>query len=163
MMTPEMDYKAIEERVEASVRREKNISKFVLFAANLGMYVVFLMMSWQMFLANGGTPPQWADMINWPGITKPTTDPFTSALLMVSIGWGIGLFMHVVSLIIDSRLGERSIRDRAMGREMRKAMTEMSREQEKRKGMMRLTDDGELEAVEDVMEEAVPIQQNRKG
>ena len=61
------------------------------------------------------------------------------------------------------------MRDRATGREIRKEMERLGldelEEHEKRKGMMRLTDDGELEAVDDVAEEVAgtPIKQNRKA
>lgn len=172
-MSQEMDYKGMRERVEASVRKEKNLVKFLLFAVNLGLFVLFLFMSWQMYLNNGGAPPVWEDFMNWPGITRTFTNPATSALVMVSMGWGVALLFQFISLIIDSRWGERSIRDRATGREMRKEMARVGldelEEQQKRKGMMRLTDDGELEAVDDeldttdsMIETAVPIQQNRK-
>ena len=166
-MSPEIDYQAMNERIEAGVRKEKNLSKFVLFLVNLALFVVFLVLAWQMFVQGGGTPPTMADMINLPGVPKPTSNPLTSALLMMSVGCGIAVFIQAVMMIIDTPLGERSIRDRAAGREMRKAMARAAAaaadEPEKRKGMMRLTDDGELEAIEDVTAVEVPIQQNRKG
>jgi len=87
---------------------------------------------------------------------------------MVSMGWGVALLLQFISLIMDSRWGERSIRDRATGREMRREMARVGlndlEEQSKRKGLMRLTDDGELEAVDDadVVEDAELNQQNRK-
>ncbi|MBI1281655.1 MAG: hypothetical protein GC179_26250 [Anaerolineaceae bacterium] len=166
-MSSEMDYKAINERVEKQVRREKNLTKFILFATNLGLYVMFLFIAWQMYLANGGTPPRLEEMVNIPGIARFGGNPTTSALVMLSVGWAVALLLQVVGFIIDLPIGERSIRDRATGREMRREMTRLGlaslEEQEKRKGMMRLTDDGELEDVDDVVEEALQIQQNRKG
>lgn len=167
-MSPEMDYKAIKERVEVQVRREKNLSKFILFATNLGLYAVFLFIAWNMYLRNGGTPPRPEDFVNLPGFSRPAGDPTTSALVMLTIGWTVALLLQAVGFIIDAPIGERSIRDRAMGREMRKEMTRLGMDdleaQEKRKGMMRLTDDGELEALDDVAEvEVTPIQQNRKA
>ncbi len=165
-MSSEMDYKAINERVEKQVRKEKNLSKFILFVVNLGLFVMFLSMAWNMYLSNGGTPPRIEEFLNIPGVAKPSGDPSTSALIMLSVGWAVALLFQVIAMVIDTPIGERSIRDRATGREMRREMaraqTEDTEEHEKRKGMMRLTDDGELEAVDDVVEEAVPIQQNRK-
>ena len=168
-MSQEMDYKGIRERVEASVRKEKNLIKFLLFTVNLALFVLFVFMSWQMYLNNGGTRPNWEDFINWPGVTRTLTNPNTSALVMVSMGWGVALLLQFVNMLIDSRWGERSIRDRATGREMRKEMTRLGLDtlevNQKRKGMMRLTDDGELEAVDDAdaVENAELIQQKRKG
>jgi len=165
-MSSEMDYKAVKERVEAQVRREKNLSKFVLFAVNLALFLVFTIFAWRTYIASGGSLPTLEQMTNIPGIPKPAMDPVMSILLMMSVGWGIAVFMQIVAMIIDTPLGERSIRDRATGREMRKEMARVGledlEEHEKRKGMMRLTDDGELEAVDDAAEEAVQIQQDRK-
>ncbi len=164
-MSSEMDYKAINERVEKHVRKEKNLAKFILFATNLGLYVMFLFIAWQMYLSNGGTLPRPEDLVNIPGLARFGGNPTTSALVMLSIGWAVALLFQVIGMIIDTPIGERSIRDRATGREMRNEMARLKlddvEEQEKRKGIMRLTDDGELEAVDDVVE--VPIEQNRKG
>ena len=167
-MAPEMDYKAIKERVEERVRKEKNLSKFILFVANLGLFVVFMFIAWNTYVSNGGKLPPIEAFVNVPGVAKPALDPATSALVMLSIGWMVALIFQVVAMIIDTPIGERSIRDRATGREMRKEMarlgTDELEEQEKRKGMMRLTDDGELEAVDDVSDVVVnPIKQNRKA
>ena len=166
-MSTEMDYQAMDERVEAGVKKEKNLAKFLLFVINLAMFVVFVVMAWQIHILNGGALPTMAEMINMPGVPKPTMNPMTNALLMMSVGWGIAIFMQAVSMIMDTSLGERSIRDRVTGREMRKEMARIRLEDkeasQKRKGMMRLTDDGELEAIDEVADEAVPNQQNRKG
>lgn len=168
-MASEMDYKGIKERVEKDVRKQKRLAKFILFATNLGLFIVFMVIAWQMFLNGGGTPPQGAEFINLPGIAKPAGNPLTNALVMLSIGWAVALILQATGFFIDSPIGERSMRDRATGREMRKEMERLGldelEEHEKRKGMMRLTDDGELEAVDDVAEEVpvTPIKQNRKA
>ncbi len=169
-MASEMDYKGIKERVEKRVQKEKNLAKFILFASNLGLYVMFLVIAWHMYLLNGGTLPQLDTMINLPGFVKSIGDPTTSALVMLSMGWAVALLFQAIGFIIDTPIGERSIRDRAMGREMRQEMARLGvddlEENEKRKGMMRLTDDGELEAVDDVAEvevQVTSIKQNRKG
>ena len=168
-MSSQMDYKGIKERVEVRVRKEKRLSKFILLATNMGLYVMFLVIAWRMYLLNGGTLPTVEMMVNIPGLTKTLGDPTTSALMMLSIGWAVAVLLQTIGFIIDSPIGERSIRDRAMGREMRKEMTRLGmdelEEQEKHKGMMRLTDDGELEAVDDVSEAAdlTPIKQHHKA
>jgi hypothetical protein len=168
-MASEMDYKAIKDRVEKQVRKEKRLAKFILFAVNFGLFVVFMVIAWGMYLRNGGTPPQWENFVNFPGIARSAGDPFTNAMVMLTIGWVAALILQAVGFIIDSPIGERSIRDRATGREMRREMERLGldelEEHEKRKGMMRLTDDGELEAVEDLAEEVAvtPIKQNRKA
>ena len=166
-MSSEMDYRAINERVEVGVKKEKNFAKFILFAVNLGLFVMFLFMAWNMYLSNGGVPPRWEEFVNLPGVIKSAGNPATSALVMLTVGWAVALLFQVISLIMDTSLGERSIRDKVTGREMRKELARLQvenlEEPEKLKVMMRLTDDGELEAVDDVAEIAVSNQQNRKG
>lgn len=166
-MASEMDYKGIKERVEKDVRKQKRLAKFILFATDLGLFIMFIVIAWGLYLRNGGTPPQLENFMNM-GLARPG-DPFTSALVMLSIGWAVALILQLTGFLIDSSFGERSMRDRATGREMRKEMERLGlddlEEHDKRKGMMRLTDDGELEAVDDVAEEVAvtPIKQNRKA
>jgi len=166
-MSSEMDYRAINERVEVGVKKEKNFAKFILFAVDLGLFVMFLFMAWNMYLGNGGVPPRWEEFVNLPGVIKSAGNPATSALVMLTVGWAVALLFQVIGLIMDTPLGERSIRDKVTGREMRKELARLQvenlEEPEKLKVMMRLTDDGELEAVDDVAEVAVSNQQNRKG
>lgn len=166
-MPTEMDYKAINERVEAGIKKEKNFAKFLLFAVNLGLFVVFLFIAWSTYLSNGGVPPRWEEFVNLPGLAKPAGNPATSALVMLTVGWAVALLFQVIGIVMDTPLGERSIRDRVTGREMRKELARLQvdnlEEPEKLKVMMRLTDDGELEAVDDASEvEANLIPQNRK-
>ena len=166
-MAADMDYKAIKERVEKDVLKQKRLAKFILFATNLGLFCMFMVIAWGIYLGNGGTPPQLENFINM-GLALPSGDPFTSAMVMLTTGWVIALILQGIGFIIDSRIGEQSIRDRATGREMRKEMERLGldelEEHEKRKGMMRLTDDGELEAVDEVAEvDVTPIKQNRKA
>jgi len=81
----------------------------------------------------------------------------------------MGLIFQGVSLALDTKSGEERIRERLVAREINREMLKMGlddvEEHEKRKGMMRLTLDGELEAVDDVAEEVAvtPIKQNRKA
>ncbi|MEZ4669339.1 MAG: hypothetical protein R3E39_15650 [Anaerolineae bacterium] len=149
-MRPEIDYPAIQQRVDAKVKKEMRLAKFVLFAVNLGLFVVFIFMAWQLYLSNGGEPPIWEQFVNIPGIARSAGNPTTGALVMLTVGWGIGLLFQLISLIFDTRLGERQTRERLMGREVNKELARLGLEpstdqQEKSKHMMRLSDDGELE------------------
>lgn len=166
-MMPEMDYQAIRQRVEEGIRKEKLLAKFVLFCLNFALFIVFMVLAWQTHVVAGGALPRWEDFINLPGIPRANVDPNTSALMMASAGWGIALLFHVVSMILDTRLGERQIRERVMGREINKEMERLGvnslEAYEKRKTMMRLTDDGELEALDgldDVRPETVARQRS---
>lgn len=162
-MSQEMDYKGIKERVEKQLRREKFWLRLFLLGLTVVLFVIFGVMAWQQF--NGGVLPPLSEWSNYPGKIS-TVDGPTSAMMLMTGGWLVAIIMQVIMLILDTQVGERKMREQIMGREVNREMARLGlddlEEQSKRKGMMRLTDDGELEAVDDLIEEAVPIQQNRK-
>ena len=167
-MAPELDYRAIRERVDEKLKREMRLAKFVLFAVNLGLFAACMVMAWHLYLSNGGVPPVWEEFINIPGIARPAGNPATSALVMLTVGWIVALLIQGVSMILDTKLGQRQTRERIMGREVNKEIERLGlyteSQKEKAKHVMRLSDDGELEeVVEDVepLEEAIAKQ--RRG
>ncbi len=166
-MSEELDYQRINERVEESVKRDKRLAKYLPFVINAVLFVIVLVIGWQIYLGNGGSLPGLDEIINLPEILRSRGNPTTAALLILCGGWALALLFQGVVLIIDTPFGERAMRDKAMEREIRKEMTRMrlaeQKAPEKRKGMMRLTDDGELEAIDDVVEiDVTPIKQYRK-
>jgi hypothetical protein len=167
-MSPQLDYRAIRQRVDEKVKKEMRLAKFALFAVNLGVFTLFSFIAWQTYLSNGGVPPRWEDFLNIPGVARPAGDPATSALVMLTMGWVVALIIQVVSLVFDTRLGERQTRERIMGREVNKEIARLGldtdEQQEKAKHIVRLSDDGELEEV--VEDDAVlepEVKQNRSG
>ncbi len=162
-MSAEIDYKAVRQRVEAKLRREKLWLKLFLLGISVVMFVIFAVTSWGMF--NGGVLPPLDQWLNMPGKVV-TVDPQTSALMMMTLGWLVAILLQSISVIFDTKLGEKQLRERIMGREINSELNRLGlddvEEHEKRKGMMRLTDDGELEEVVDISDEVVPNEQMRK-
>ncbi len=158
-MPSEVDYQDIDERVETRIQREKKLAKFLPFVVNLILFIGIMGFAWQRYLADGGIFPSFDQFSNL--VANP--------LLLVSFGWSVGLLIQFVGLIMSTPLGEWSMRESATEQVIHEEVVQMRKQpresREKRKGMMRLTDDGELEAIGDVdlAEVEVLNQQNRKA
>ena len=147
MMSLDLDYRAIRKRVEEGVKRQKQITRTVLFVVNLCVYILFMIIGWGIFLSSGG-----AEASSAAGVGR-SQSPLIGAMIMLSMSGFLSIMFQGISLSLDTRSGEESMRSklvsRLISREMLKMGLDEADENEKRKGMMRLTEDGELEAVED--------------
>jgi hypothetical protein len=134
-MSAEIDYRAVRQRVEAGVKKQKMMARVICFVVSLVMFILFLVIAWSMYVGNTGV--------------AGNTDATTGAMIMLSAGWGSSVLFQFVLLLFDTKIGEQSIRERVTGRELGRELLNLGEEEpdEKRKQMMRLTDDGELEAV----------------
>ena len=98
---------------------------------------------WGIFLSSGG---QNVIVLNSGG--KPE-QVLVGAMIMLSLVGFMGLVFQLAGLSLETRRGEERIRERLVAQEINREMLNMGldevEEHEKRKGMMRLTDDGELE------------------
>lgn len=159
-MTPELDYPAIRKQIEAGIQKEKRNMRLIFFAISLVLFIAFTVIAWGM----SGLNPM--DASNIPGIPSNASDPLTSAMVMLNLGWFAALLFQFVNIVVDTRAGEQQIRDRVTGREMSKALLDLSEDQagpirEKAKHMMRLSDDGELEAIVEPEAEDSPARAQR--
>lgn len=153
----ELDYRALRKQVETDLKRQKNLTRWILFVVNLFLYLLFVAISWGMFIAAGG-----ADLTpNIPGVSQ--SDPITGAMIMLTVAGGLGLMFQFITAMLDTRAGEASMRAKLMARlmseEVMRLGEESDSEQEKAKRMMRLSDEGELE---DIIEEEMPPQSQRQ-
>jgi hypothetical protein len=144
-MSSDLDYRAIRKRVEAGVSRQKFRVRMGFFFGTLFSYIVFLIIAWAIFLTSGGAEAS-------ASLASGKSDsPLVGAMIMLSMSGLMGLIFQAVSLSLDSKQGENRIRERLVAREINSEMLKMGldevEEHQKRKGMMRLTDDGELEEV----------------
>lgn len=147
-MSSEMDYRAVRQRVEEGIKKQKKIARWVLFAVSIFMFILFLAIAW----GNGGV--------------QRNTDPTTGAMIMLSIGWWTAILFQFISLMLDTQLGERSIRERVIRHELFREMLESANAigfHEKRKRVMQLTDDGELEAIAETADTADISSRQAKG
>lgn len=146
-MTPELDYRAIRQRVEDGVRRQKQVTRTVLFGVNVFIYALFMLIGWGIFLSSGGAAASAA------AAAGQSDSPLVGAMVMTSMAGFMGLMFQFISLMMETKRGEDSLRERLAAREINLELLKLGMDDaavmEKRKGMMRLTDDGELEAVVD--------------
>ncbi len=159
-MTSDLDYRVIRKRVEAGIVQQKFRTRMGLFIGSLFMYILFMLIGWGMFLASGGQ--------NVPIVDAQGDSILVGAMVLLSMSGFFGVLFQFIALMMETRSGEERIRERLVAREINREMLRMGmddvEEHEKRKGMMRLTDDGELEEViEDTaaLDEDVPLKQRR--
>lgn len=161
-MTLDLDYRAIRKRVEAGVQRQKQIMRTTLFVVNLCMYIVLMLVGWGIFLGFGGAEASAA-------LASGRSDsPLVGAMIVLSVAGFMGVLFQFITLMVETRRGEENMREKLLAREINRELLNLgldeSEETEKRKGMMRLTDDGELETLDDAAaaDEEVLLKQSRK-
>lgn len=162
-MTSDLDYRAIRKRVEAGIIVQKKRTRAVMFAVSTFIYVLFMIIGWGMFLSTGAQ-----DLMSVGFVDKQGDSILVGAMIMLSMAGAMGLLFQFIALAIDSKRSEDRMRERLVAREINNEMLRMGvdevEEHEKRKGMMRLTDDGELEEVVDEaaeINEEMPLKRQR--
>lgn len=163
----DIDYKKIRREVEKDLNQQKRAMRAIFFATNLLIYTLFVMIAWGMYINAGGPPIE----PNIPGVSQ--TDPIASAMLMLTISGGLGVIFQFISMMVDTKLGEAKMRERAVGRVLGEELLKLGAEEEetpreKAKRMMRLSDEGELEELTEeemllMTEEVEQVKQQRKG
>lgn len=130
MSQSQMDYHAIFERVEARVEREKRRQRrsMVLSHAAVSLLLPFLL-----------------------AIFLPPGSPIILVVMVVALVMGV--VIHASSLRLDGGRYEKRIRERVQAEEIQAEVMRLGLmvppETEKAKRAMRLTDDGELEVIDD--------------
>lgn len=149
MSFSEQERRELRRRVEKELKAEKLQVRIIFFSITLLIYVLFMVIGWGMFLANGGAQPI-------PGVED---NPLVGGMVMLSVAGFLGVLFQFISLMLETRQGERQMRDRIAARVLSSAMLRLGygdeehsgeeTEREKAKRIMRLSDDGELEEVID--------------
>jgi hypothetical protein len=147
-MTPERDYHAIRTRVNEGLKKQKFRARLAFFLVSLFMFLLFVFIS--VFMITGLS----TDVSTVVGTSETISSSGAAggALLMFTMGWLTSIMFQGISLFFDTKAGEDSMRERLVAREIGKEMMRMGGDEleEKRKHMLRLGDDGELqEVVED--------------
>lgn len=144
-MTSELDYKAINERVKIAVIRQRFMTRAGFFIGSLLCYAGLFVVGFGLFRSDS-----------------------VLALFMVALGGFIGVIFQGLSMALDTKRWEEITRERLLAKEIPREMLRMgmddAEEHEKRKGMMRLTDDGELEEVVDEasgLSDGLPLKRQR--
>ena len=143
-------YDAIRKQVE------RRFQQRYAFYTHVAVYTLVSILLWLVYGFTAGMAGQIATRFPIVGIYTLLSFPWP---LIVMAGWGVGLVAHGMNYYI--RYGEGAIRRReAIQQEIKREMTLKSGyEKPKNDTPMRLTDDGELEVIED--ETAWPMKRKR--
>ncbi|MCC7447210.1 MAG: hypothetical protein IT324_07325 [Anaerolineae bacterium] len=138
MADRQVDYAAIRHRADERMKRQKRVGQIVLFIVNVLLFVIFTAIALGAVLSN----PALRDWV------AQKNSPAAQAFILPTVGWLVGIMLQGMALVLDTRMGERSLREKIIMREMHDAVMQMadaeSAEKPKRDQVMRLSDDGEL-------------------
>jgi hypothetical protein len=146
MSQDQIDYKAVRRRVEEAVKQQKKVTRWIFFIVNLFMVTLFT-------IAGFGIANSQRILSN---------EDVVGALVMLATGSFMGVLFQFISLMLDTKAGEASIREKVVARELGQAMLNLGVDEDietKRKRVMRLAEDGELE---EIVEEPPSEAQNRR-
>ena len=127
----QLDNDELRQRVELMLKVEKQRSRVGLLVGNFLMYLFFMGMIWIMTLSDPQTRALiWAE-----------NSALMPALLLPTIGWGIGVFFHLLTVLMEMGIYQRQIRERAVMRVLSDTLGKELLSQSKEKVKNRLTDD----------------------
>jgi hypothetical protein len=139
-MSQNIDYRRVRQYVDEHLGKQKNFTQVAFFLVSLAMFVGF-------------------NVIAWAGLgLSEVRNEAIGGGIMLSVGWGVSLMYQFVLLLLNSKVGERRLREsltlRGIQREMaRLGMSDLAEldvsEKPKRQSGLRLSDDGELIAATD--------------
>jgi hypothetical protein len=156
MSQDQIDYKAVRRRVEEGVQKQKRTTRAVFFAISTIFLFVFGVIAFGI-LSDAGLAGN---------------EEVVGAMVMMGMAGFMGALFQLISLFLDTKSGEASMRDKLIARELGEEMLRMGLEddmQQKQKRAMRLASDGELEEIVDnsagdelIVDEEVPRQRRNE-
>lgn len=144
MRDDNLDYAAIRRRVEAELQQEHRAGQIALFLVNCLIFFVFMLVAWVLVPSTSSN--------------FTLTDDMLAAMIMLSVGWATGVFMHGMSAFAFSSNRWAGKRRRAlMLREVEYARLGLDDDlldeplEKAKRGKLRLSDEGELlDIVDDI-------------
>ncbi len=145
----EIDYQALNERVDKSLRKRKKIVRGVFFGLSVFMFILFTVLALTAYAGNPLLP------------SRGFATSQDAAIFMLIVGWLTTLMFHGFGALFDSGVFDKSMRaqiaSQQMGMQMVEHMDAATTEKTKRTDhleeadaadVVELTDDGELKRVE---------------
>jgi ABC-type transport system involved in cytochrome bd biosynthesis fused ATPase/permease subunit len=136
MSNPELDYRKIRRLAEERLQSNKFRKRITFLVASLFAFILFSVISWGLLLSGDGLSSQ--------------HNAYAAGLVLLTIGGMLSMLAQVMSLVMDTKSGERKMREQAYAQVLSEEMIRLGEDDEmpeKIKHMTRLTDDGELEEV----------------
>ncbi|MFN8374849.1 MAG: hypothetical protein U0694_18460 [Anaerolineae bacterium] len=136
MAQDQIDYKAVRRRVEEGLKRRKTAARWVFFIVSLFMVILFSIIGFGIAASQGAL----------------NNEDVAGAMVMLAMGGFMSVMFQFISLILETKAGEANMRERLIARELGEEMLRMGTDEdvrEKRKRVMRIASDGELEEIVD--------------
>jgi uncharacterized membrane protein len=132
-MSDQIDYQAVRKDVEVQLDKRKRLSRLIFFITSLFMYVLFMLMGW--------------DMASSANILA--SENTIGAMVMLSVAGFIGVLFQFISVMLDTKNAEDQLRKQLMGEALGAQILRIgsAAEKAKPKREMTVSDDGELEPV----------------
>ena len=101
MYDNQLDYRAIQKRADAAIKRQQVRTRAGLLAVNVMLYILTMIFIWGIF------------------VTREYYSSLTfAALIVMSAEWTVGVLLHATSLWLSSESGSRRMRERFLTREI---------------------------------------------
>ena len=134
-MSQDIDYRRVRKYVDENLSKQKNITQRVFFFISLGMFILFNFFAWIAF--NLGQHE----------------DEVVGAGIMLTVGWGVSILYHFITMMLNTKAGERQMRESLTLRGIQQELARLGMEgiselgemeKPKRRETVQLSDDGEL-------------------
>ncbi len=145
-----LDPRELRAKVQQEVLKRQIVGKIAFFVVSVIVFAVLVILGWGIA----------GNYLNTPQLTEEMRSGITTAMVMITLGGGLSVFYQAMSLFMDSKMGERSIRNQVapqvIAREQLAGLLDdpESAEKPKRDEAYELTDDGEIQPADDYLSDA---------
>jgi Tfp pilus assembly protein PilN len=152
-MLPDIDYQALNERVEQQLQKRKRFVRYIMFAMSIFMVVLFSIIAWGIYSGSE---------VALAAADLPTENPTDAAMVMLTLGGIMAVMMNGIGLMVDSGIGDKQMRSQVLSEELGQAVKNLAMSQSEKpkrsaetnlsdaqnEQVMEISDDGELVPVE---------------
>jgi hypothetical protein len=149
MNQSDAEREALRRYIDANLEGERSKQRIIFAGLNVGLFLLFSVLAWFIF-------PQASS-------SGELNSPALGGLIVLTVGWGVTAFLHVMSALMETQWGTRQIRRNLAVRfriertifgsalhalEDEEATKHAPQREKAKRQAMRLSDDGELVPVE---------------
>ncbi|MFN8529136.1 MAG: hypothetical protein U0670_11025 [Anaerolineae bacterium] len=159
-MLPNLSPRELRDKVDQQISTQRKVMRYVFFGISVGLFVIFSAIAAGM-LSNAFN--------SVPNMSAAVNDQISGAFILFFVGWLLTLIYQGITLITDSKVGERAMRRQAVAQVLaREQLEQIDRAIEdeesvdtkrKRDAGYELTTDGELRPLDDISADDAAAQQ----
>jgi hypothetical protein len=147
-----IDRDRVRQYVQDNLRKRQQIVKWVMFGANVLMFLIFNVLAWVVLFT--GTRTQYGTVIETiDSVSYVASSAVIGMVVMLGIGWATGLFFHFLTNVVDTKAFSRPLMQRLTTEAINQQvfgdmLSEPEKQKRKRDQIAHLTDDGEIELID---------------